>query len=131
MKFNNIKAVRSILLTHSNSDRSGVVIKQDLSKEERSINSILLKERYRLVSEDNVEKGVIKIRGPRIFVNNRPHGTVQSGTFITSNSLGATAPSLNLTSNGSSDTSDSSNVEDRSAPHTSSCEDRPMPPASD
>ena len=61
VKFNNIKAVRSILLSHSNSDRSGVVIKQDVSKEERSINSILLKERYRLVSEDNVEKGVIKI----------------------------------------------------------------------
>ena len=121
VKFNNIKVVRSVLFGHSNTDRSGVVIKQDLSKEERHITSILLKERYRLVSEDNVEKGMIKIRGPKIFVNNRLHGTLQSGTFIASNSLGATAPFLlNLTSDGSS----VSSIEEHSVPPTSSIRDQ-------
>ena len=64
---------------------------------------------------------MIKIRGPKIFVNNRLHGTLQSGTFIASNSLGATAPFLlNLTSDGSS----VSSIEEHSVPPTSSIRDQ-------
>jgi hypothetical protein len=107
VKFNDIKTVHSVLAQKANSHLSSshsVVIKPDLSKEDRHVNSKLLKERYRLISEENVEKQFIKIRGSQLFVNNRLHGEVRANNFVKSNSLGNLAPSLNELTSDSEET---------------------------
>ena len=97
VKFNNVKVVNSILgnQQHLTSNKNPAIsIKRDLSKEERRSNSIFLRERYRLVSEEGIDKRHIKLRGCKVFVNNRPHGEVRSEGFMAYPSLGDLALSL-------------------------------------
>ena len=96
VKFNNIKVVKATLsLSQSRQSPScDIVIKQDLSKGERCANAILLKEQYRLISEEKIDKFSIMFRGDKIYINNRPRGEVKSNNFVTFPSLEDLAPSL-------------------------------------
>ena len=104
VKFNNMKSVNSVLLRSNSSSNHGISIKRDLSLQERKTNSLLLKERYRLSTEENVAKHQIKFRGNKLLIGNRPHGEVQGNDFVTFPSLGEVAPSLVNLSNTTSNT---------------------------
>ena len=95
VKFNCIEDVSSILgrysqLTTSNS--SHVVVKRGLSKEERQLESFLLKERHCLISE-GVDKTHIKIRGHKLFVSTKLHGKAHSDGFSVSSYPGSQSSS--------------------------------------
>ena len=109
VKFNKINVINSVILSsYRNKSSSGnhIVIKQDLSIQKRQDNAILLKERYWLISDKNIDKHLIKIKRNKIFINNRPHGEVRSNNFVPFPSLGDLTPSLpNVTTNNTSDDS--------------------------
>uniref|UniRef100_A0A1X7UMM2 SAP domain-containing protein n=1 Tax=Amphimedon queenslandica TaxID=400682 RepID=A0A1X7UMM2_AMPQE len=114
---------RSVLAVLAQPPQSGVVVKRDLSKEDRQISSVLLKERYRLVSENNVVKRSVKFRGSKLFINGRIHGSVRSGVFIQApaNTHNTSTPSEDNLTTGS--LSDSVIPEDEPTPSTSSEEE--------
>ena len=68
------------VLSKWSSFRAPIVIKQDLTKEERLIESILLHERWNLV-QNGTDRKFIKIRNTQIFVHNKLHGSVQGSKF--------------------------------------------------
>ena len=94
VKFNNMKTVHSILFRPNSASDHGISIKKDLSLHDRKINSILLKERHRLITEENTAKNRIKIRGNKIFIGGHFHGDVQNNDFVPFPSLSDIAPSL-------------------------------------
>uniref|UniRef100_A0A1X7TK40 PHD-type domain-containing protein n=1 Tax=Amphimedon queenslandica TaxID=400682 RepID=A0A1X7TK40_AMPQE len=94
VKFNNMKTVQSILFRPNSASDHGISIKKDLSLHERKINSILLKERHRLITEENTAKNQIKIRRNKIFIRGRSHGEVRDNDFVPFPSLSDVAPSL-------------------------------------
>ena len=57
-----------------------IVIKQDMTKEERLVESILLREQWNLV-QNGTDRKFIKIRNTQIFVHNKLHGSVQGSKF--------------------------------------------------
>ena len=75
-------------------------IKPDLSPDERLRDSILLKERWKLV-QDGVLRSDIKIRSSKLFVLNKLHGKVVDRAFL---------PSLNVSVNPHSSVVDPSSV---------------------
>ena len=93
VKFNCTKSVHDVL-SHSHSLPSGVSVKRDLAKQEHQLNSILLKERYRLIKEEGLDKASIKLRGAKLLINNRPHGEADTNGFKCYSSLDHLAPSL-------------------------------------
>ncbi len=65
--------ISSILSNRSKLSRTeGISIKPDMTREERSIESLLLKERRQLINS-GTERTSIKIRGNAIYVNNMKH----------------------------------------------------------
>ena len=99
VKLNSSKAV-STIISNSAQLHPNIFVKLDLMKEERHVNSILLKERHRLVTEQGIDKSTMRFRGCRLLINNRPHGEAGSDGFVTFPSLGHLAPSLeNLSTN--------------------------------
>ena len=63
----------------------GVSIKPEMTREERSIESTLLRKRWELLNT-GVHRGNIKIRGKSLFVNNHIHGSVINSAYITHDS---------------------------------------------
>ena len=59
IEFNNVSIIPTILRNHHRLP-SNISVKCDLSKKECQCNSILLKERFRLITEDGVSKSVIE-----------------------------------------------------------------------
>ena len=57
-----------------------IVIKQDLIKEERLIESILLRERWSLV-QNGTDRKFIKIQNTEIYAHNKLYGSVQDSKF--------------------------------------------------
>ena len=87
VKFTDTRSALSVLTQSPQARQSGVIVKRDLSKDDRQINSILLKEWYRLVSEEGPDRRSIKFRSSKLFVNDRFHGVVRSGVFVLAHSL--------------------------------------------
>jgi len=52
-----------------------------MTPDERQIESILLKERWTLIQKDT-ERRAIKIRGNKIFLNNKLHGEVKDSKLF-------------------------------------------------
>uniref|UniRef100_A0A1X7U4B7 Zinc finger PHD-type domain-containing protein n=1 Tax=Amphimedon queenslandica TaxID=400682 RepID=A0A1X7U4B7_AMPQE len=98
-RFSDTRSVHTVLAKPL---QSGVVVKWDLSKENRQINSVLLKERYRLITEENVVKRSIKFCGNKLFVDGRLHGSVCSGVFVLAPTSTHNNSDGNLTSGNSS-----------------------------
>ena len=53
-----------------------------MSQEERQIESLLLKERWILIA--GTERKAIRIRGNKLFVNNKLHGQILNSSFVSS-----------------------------------------------
>ena len=65
-----------------------ILAKPDMTPEERNTESLLLKERWKLIQQGYSRKS-IKIRNAHIYVNNQPHGIVTNSKF---NQLSQLAP---------------------------------------
>ena len=85
VKFNSVMTVYSVLSLNSRLSALGedtsVVIKKDLSKEERKCESLLLKERYRLIDSEGLDKQSIRIRGNKLYINSKLYGEAQPDGF--------------------------------------------------
>ena len=66
--------------SHKLSERPGISIKPDLSPEERSTQSLLLKERKILIASGTEQKN-IKLLGNALFVNKQKYGIVMGSVF--------------------------------------------------
>lgn len=95
-KFNRAIDV-SLLLSKTGSLPNGIRIKPDMTPEERHTESILLKERWALIQK-NIERKVIKIRGSRLFVNNKLHGEVKNSSFVRDQSQTSQVQQMDQTS---------------------------------
>lgn len=81
VKLNRSCDVQSILSNRRVlSSRPGISIKPDLSPEERTIESLLLKERRSLINS-GINSSCIKIRGNILFLNKNKHGTIVDSMF--------------------------------------------------
>lgn len=68
---------RKLLANHP-----GISIKPDLSKDQRWIESLLLKERRTLISA-GTSSSIIRIRGSNLYVSNKKYGYVDKSKFVT------------------------------------------------
>ena len=82
VKFNRAIDV-SVLLAKTSSLPKEIKIKPDMSPTERQTESILLKERWSLIQAGHERKN-IKLRGSKIFVNNKLHGEVIDSSLVLS-----------------------------------------------
>ena len=85
IRFNRVIDV-SLLLSKAGSLPSGLRIKPDMTREEQLTESILLKEKWALIQKETDRK-TIKIRGNKIFVNNKLHGEVKNSSLALKTSL--------------------------------------------
>ena len=60
---------------------SGIAIKPHMSATEMKVESILLRERWKLYTQSGVDKRQIKIRGRKLFVDSRLVGEVVGGVY--------------------------------------------------
>ena len=88
VKFNEAGDVMSILANRKNLSQSfpHVLIKPDMTKEQRDIEHILLKERKALIASGKHRQD-IKLKGNRLFLLERLYGTANSQSFIKSPAL--------------------------------------------
>ena len=77
-----------------------VHVKNDLTKEQRHLESILLKERWSLLTR-GVDRKCVRIKGHKLYINSKLHGHATPGGFCKSPSLGDVAPSLLALANSS------------------------------
>ena len=98
------EAMHALSQGHKLSKRPGVFIKPDLSPEERSVQSLLLRERKILIDSGTDRKN-IKLFGNVLFVNNQKYGVVKGLEFhrllpvnhnTSSTSLDTVSPSTNI-----------------------------------
>ena len=87
------------VLSHRHLVPAGIVVKADLSPEERKVEAILLQERWKLI-ETGVDRRSIKLRKSSILVSGRIHGRVIDSVYTLSSNLGDLAPALSNLSNG-------------------------------
>ena len=85
IKFNEAEDVMTIIAKRKNLSQSSlkVLIKLDMTKEQRDTERVLLKERRSLLDTGAVRKDV-KIRGNDLYVGQRLHGTANTHSFIKS-----------------------------------------------
>ena len=78
------------------STQPGITIKPDLSREDRAIESVLLKERRSLI-DSGTERRLIKIKGSVLYLNNKKYGSVTGTKFslVSGNTASQNQPSLN------------------------------------
>jgi hypothetical protein len=116
VKFNSSRDV-SVLLKQKHhlvsAEGNSITVKPDLSKADRHLESILLKERRRLINE-GVERKAIKIHGNKLLVNSRITGYALSSGFSVCPTLGDHSSSLQDLSNSPSNSTSSS------TPHSTS-----------
>ena len=79
VKLIGISDVSSVLSKRSNLCRP-LIIKPDLTQEERLCESTLMKERWRLI-QSGVARGDIKVRGPRLYVRGKVHCHYTNSAF--------------------------------------------------
>ena len=95
VKFNEAGNVSDILAKRQNLARNSKIgIKPDMTKEEREVEQVLLRERRSLIDNGTSSKD-IKIRGKRLFIGQRLHGTVDdSHSFCRYPTIGDSNSSL-------------------------------------
>ena len=72
-----------VLSNRASIKSSQISIKPDLTKDEREINNILLKERRALIN-DGIEQKNIMMRGNTLYLNKKPYGFVRNSNFCKS-----------------------------------------------
>ena len=108
--------VATILSHRANlSQFPNITIKPQMSAEERRVESVLLKERRSLILNGTSRK-LIKIRGNRLFVSNRPSGQVINEKFVPISQDHSTQPN---TAASPSSTNPNLNHDNSTSPSTS------------
>ena len=79
VKFLSALDANNILLNRGNISPP-IVIKPDMSKEERDIESVLLRERWNLI-QSGIDRKLIKISNKHIYVNNQLYGSIHDSRF--------------------------------------------------
>lgn len=79
VKFLSALDANNILLNRGNISPP-IVIKPDMSKEERDIESVLLRERWNLI-QSGTDCKLIKISNKHIYVNNQLYGSIHDSRF--------------------------------------------------
>ncbi len=78
--------VTSILANRSNlsgnEKYNNISVKPDMSKKQRQVENLLLKERYSLITERGVSRKDIKLKGNKLLVNNRVIGSVIESKYV-------------------------------------------------
>ena len=74
------EAVLALSQSHKLSKWPGIFIKPDFFQDERSIQSLLLKERKKLI-DSGTERKNIKLLGNTLFLNKQKYGTVKGSVF--------------------------------------------------
>lgn len=90
VKFNSSNDVQLVLSKRTSlclSEGSPIYVKKDLSKEDRHLEQIVLKERRALI-DSGVERSSIRVSGFKISVNSRSHGHAEASGFVKFPSLG-------------------------------------------
>ena len=86
--------VTSVLANrHSLSGCPKISIKPILTKEQLTIESALLKERWNLI-QSGTDSRDIKIKGTRLYVKDTLHGSILNGIFTPSNKLNGTQDNI-------------------------------------
>ena len=91
--FNRASDVSHILHKRS-SLPSNFVIKPDMTPEQRAREALLLKQRWLLIQSGTPKKD-IRIRGSKLYLNNRVHGQIVNSEYCLSPLLGDVAPVIN------------------------------------
>ena len=99
VSLNSTADVRNIL-SINRSLSSSVSIKPDRSPAERKTESVLLKERWRLI-QTGTDRHSIRLRGSALYVNGRLHGRATDSVFTLTPTLDDLAPHLRALSNNS------------------------------
>ena len=110
VKLNRSYDVSNLLSARKNLPK-GLTIKPDLSPEERVADTILMKERWRLIQAGK-NRNDIKIVNNKLLLKGKLHGTVVNSEFIPSsqdNNAGATQPQAANTQANNSSTMDTNN----------------------
>ena len=95
VKFNSVMTVHSVLSLNSCLSALGEdTSKKDLSKEERKCESLLLKERYRLIHSEGLDKQTIRICGNKLYINSKLYGEAKPDGFSCYSLLSDVAPCL-------------------------------------
>ena len=82
----------STVLFNRSKTKKPILIKPDMTPEERKIESILLHERWNLIQQ-GIDRKAIKLRNGQILINNRLHGIVTDFKFVNSSSGSSTTSS--------------------------------------
>lgn len=91
LKLNRAIDVISVLSNRASLEDKSIVIKPDMSPEEKQIESLLLKERWSLM-QSGINKTDIKIKSGSIFVKGKKHGYVSNSVFFHVNPSPAVVP---------------------------------------
>ena len=79
-----VKLNRSVdtitILTKQSQYPTGIVIKPDLSPQERNIQRIVMSERWKLI-QSGIDRKQIKIRASSIYISGKLHGSVEGSQF--------------------------------------------------
>ena len=80
VKLTRIFDVDTVLYNRSNIS-DGIMVKPDMNHDERLRESLLLKERWSLITS-GIDKRHIKIRGTKLFVKDQLHGEITDSVFV-------------------------------------------------
>ena len=73
----------NIILANQNQIKSPIIIKPDMSLEERKCESMLLHERWDLIQQE-IDRKSIKIHNKQLFVDDQLHGRIINSKYVIS-----------------------------------------------
>ena len=97
----------SEILAKRGSVKKPIVIKPDLSPEQRKCETTLMRKRWALI-QSGVDRASIKIRQSKLYINNVIHGTASGVTYMVATNLPSVQSPPSFSTNNSEDTEQSS-----------------------
>ena len=98
LKLNRAIDVITVLSNRSSVEDKSIIIKPDMTPDEKQVESLLLKERWSLM-ESGTNKSDIKIKSGSLFVKGKKHGYVRNSVYYSVNPVAATATATDSNSN--------------------------------
>ena len=81
MKLNRSIDVTTVLSKRRSIENKSIIIKPDMSPDEKAKETLLLKERWSLI-QSGINKSDIKIKSSLIYVKGKKHGYISNSAFI-------------------------------------------------
>ena len=85
LKLNRAIDVITVLSNRSSIEDKSIIIKPDMTPEERQVDLLLLKERWSLI-QSGIDKSDIKLKSGSLFVKGKKHGYVHNSAYCSINS---------------------------------------------